>query len=308
MLKDGACREDARMHRVVNAFERRHVHEPRCIAEEHDTVAGAALRERIESALGDGFRAPLDHFAAGQELLQERMPLELLEQDVHVQTGIAIVEAHDEPQRNEVRLERIHEAPAECIAGQRPTERVDHAIERSLRLPQLFHAQREDLWVVGRDALPLTPRLREQPPRPLGERRDFRSDIVRRCTPPPGSRLPVADWVALFALVAVAIETGGRGPHAGNSGVPHEQLCRRKPGEHVDTEPLGLGAEPAHDLAERGDVVAAIVHGGRRREAKLAAFGQHVDRFLRHRTSKREVRVFQVGKQLAERARVHDGA
>ena len=169
---------------------------------------------------------------------------------------------------------------------------MDHAIERPLGLPQLFDAQCEDLRVVRHHVLPLTPRLRKQPAGPLGERRDLCEEIIRRRA--PGRGLPVA------------IETRGRGPHTGNSGVTHEQLCRRKSGEHVDTDLFGLGAEPADDLTQRRDVEGAIVHRRRRGQPQLTALGEEIDRLFRHRSAEWKVPVRQVREEIAKCTWVDD--
>ena len=56
--------------------------------------------------------------------------------------------------------------PAECVARQGPAQRVDDAIEGLPDLPDLLHAQREDLrdWVTttfchARHAWPSVPRV-----------------------------------------------------------------------------------------------------------------------------------------------------
>src|SRR6266576_6520152 len=115
---------------------------------------------------------------------------------MYVERCVAVIETDHEPERDEIRFERVHEAAAECILRQRPSQRVDHPTERLLRLPQLLYAEGKDLRILRRDPLPLAPRLRQQTPCSLGERRDFGDKIVGRRT--SGRRL------------AVTIETRGR--------------------------------------------------------------------------------------------------
>ena len=192
----------------MNALQRRDVHEARGVAQQHDTSARAPLGERVEAALGDRLRTPLDHFSTGEQRAHQRVLLEPLQQQVHVERRVAVIEPHHEAQRDQIRLEGIHEAAAERVPRQRPPQRVDHAIERLLRLPQLLHAEGKDLRVLRRHALPLAPRLRQQTPRPLGERRDVGDKIVgRRAT---GRRLPLA------------IESGGRGSDTNDRRVAHQ--------------------------------------------------------------------------------------
>ena len=87
------------------------------------------------------------------------MPLQRLQQLMHVQRRIAIVEPDNQPERDEIRLERVDETAAKGVVRERPAQGMNHAIERLLRLPQLLDAECEDLGIVRRHALPLAPRL-----------------------------------------------------------------------------------------------------------------------------------------------------
>ena len=184
--------------------------------------------------------------------------------------------------------------PPNASVGQRPAERVDHRLERTLHLPHLLHAEREELRVGRADLLPLAPRLAQQPARPLGDDRDPRGEV---------GRLGVARRPA-----ARPVEPRRRGADAAHRGAVHQQRIDRKAGEQVDAEPFGPLAEPADDLADRGGVEAAVVHRGRRRDPLRAALGHEVDRFGGNRLAEREVGGLEVGEQLAERAGIHDRA
>ena len=83
------------------------------------------------------------------------MQLHPLQQLVHVERRPPVVDADDDSERDEIRRQRIHEASAERIVRQRPAERVNDRVERLLRLPDLLHAEREDLRIVRADLLPL---------------------------------------------------------------------------------------------------------------------------------------------------------
>src|SRR5207247_11262848 len=56
-LEDDARGEYSRLDRVVDALERRHVHETGRVAQDHQAVARAARRDGIIAALGDGLGA-----------------------------------------------------------------------------------------------------------------------------------------------------------------------------------------------------------------------------------------------------------
>ena len=169
---------------------------------------------------------------------------------------------------------------------------MDHAIERSFCLPELFDSEREDLGILGRHALPLTPRLGQQSACSLRECRDFGDNVIRRHR--PGRR------------TAITIEAGCRGPHARHRLFPHQQLRRGESREDVDPEFFGLRAQPANDLTQRGHVVTAIVHRRRRGKTKPAALRQHVHSLFRHGCSKRKIRILEIGEQLAQRAGIDD--
>ena len=67
ILEDCARRVDPRLDRVMNPLERRHIHESGGIAEQHDALTGTARGQRVEPALGNGLRAPLDHLSAREQ-------------------------------------------------------------------------------------------------------------------------------------------------------------------------------------------------------------------------------------------------
>ena len=236
MLIDRTRGVNAGLHRVVDPLERGNVHKSRGVAKDDDSLARAALRERIEAALGDGLRAPLHHLTTREQRPQQRMLLETLEEHVHIEIRIAVVEPHDQAQRDEIRLEWINKASAERVSRERPPQGVNHAVERLLRFPQLFDAERKDLRILRGNVLPLAPRLRQETTRAAGERRDLRRQVVR-CRG-AGRRF------------SVTIEACRRGPHAGNRRPAHEQLCRREPRKNGHAERFCFGAQPAHDLAQ----------------------------------------------------------
>ena len=105
---------------------------------------------------------------------------------------------------------------------------------------------------------------------------------------------------------AVAIEAGRRGADAADRVPFHQQRIHREAREQVDPQLLGPLAEPADDLADRRREVAAVVHGGRRGDPERLARRQEVHRFGVHVAAEGKVGVLEVGKELAEGARVDD--
>ena len=168
------------------------------------------------------------------------------------------------------------------------------ALERTLHLPHLLHAEREELRVGGADLLPLAPRLAQEPARPLGDHRHAPGEVGRLGVARPG--------------LARTVEPRRRGADAAHRRAVHQQRVHREPGEQVDAERFGALAEPADDLADRGGVVAAVVHRGRRRDPLRATLGHEVDGFGGNGLAEREVGGLEVGEQLAERAGIDDRA
>src|SRR5919197_6226292 len=83
------------------------------------------------------------------------MGLQLLEQVVHRQLRVTVVEADDHPDRDHVLAHRIDERAAElAVLGarpERPAHRVDDAVERLRDLPDLLHPERPDLRMLAAD-------------------------------------------------------------------------------------------------------------------------------------------------------------
>jgi hypothetical protein len=215
------------------------------------------------------------------------MALHLLQEDVDVERRLAVVEAHDEAEGEEVRLQRVEEAAAEGVARQRPAQGVDDRVQRALRLPELLHPQRVDHRIVGPDLLPAQPGLGQGAARALRQHRDLGLDVGGRGVSGAG--------------LAVALEAAGRGAHAAHASLLHEKALGREAREHVHTQALGLCSEPPHDLAERGHVVAVVAHGGRGGQAQRAALRQQIDPLRAHGRAQREIRVLQLREQLAQR-------
>ena len=250
----------------------------------------ALLRQRVISALRDRLRAPLDHFSTLQNIPERRAKLHPLQHLVHVVGSPLVVEAYHQSDGDEISGERIHEAAAETIVRDRPAKRVNDGVERLESLPDLLYTEREDLRIVRRYFLPFQVRLRQRPSRPLGQDRDLCGDVSRRS-------------VAASRLTR-ATQTGRRGAYARDATSLCQKRCGRESGEDVDAERFGLFSEPAHDLANGANVVAVILHRGRRRETDRATARHEVDAFSAHWRTERKIFVLQLGKERAHRNRI----
>ena len=100
------------------------------------------------------------------------MELHPLQQLVHVEARVVVVEPHDEAERHLGRAERIEEAAAEGVGRERPAQGVDDRVQRPLHLPDLLDAEREELRVGRAHLLPLAPGLAQRAAGALGDDRD----------------------------------------------------------------------------------------------------------------------------------------
>src|SRR4051794_23897978 len=250
--------ESPRLDRVVDALERRHIHETDTVARQQEARRVEALRQRDEPTLGDRLRAPLHALAAVENPPDPRMQLELLQQVVHRQLRVGVVEPDDEADRDHVVPHRVDERPAELAEllprAKGPPHRVDDAVERTRHLPDLLHAQRPHLRVVAAQPEPIERSAGQVTLRPLGEDRYARREV--------GARLEVRQLLATPAASAVA------GAHAEHAAAVDEQLVARRLGQDRRAERLRLVREEARQLRERCDVVAVVDHRRRRREAE----------------------------------------
>ena len=116
------------------------------------------------------------------------------------------------------------------------------------------------------------------------------------------AELEVAGRLAFLAQPLVA---GGHALHGAGLVVQH--LGGRKAGEHVNAQRLGLLAEPAHQVAEAGDVVAVVLEAVRQQEVGRgfrAALGEEEEAVGGDRLRERRAALLPVGEQLGQSARV----
>ena len=228
-------------------------------------------RQRVEAAARDRLRAPLHPLAALQDLADLRVRLQLLQQVVHRERRVAVVEPDDEADRDHVLAHRVDERAAELaelLAGaQRPAHRVDDAVERLRDLPDLLHRELPDLRLLAAEGEAVDRDAGEVALRPLREHRDLGDEV--------GAGLEVAQ---LAALAVAALVAGADAEHAP---VRDEELLRRGLGQDHRAALLRLLGEEAAELGEREDPVAVVAHRRRRRDRQRGAAGEDVDRLTR---------------------------
>ena len=258
-----------------------------------------ALRQREETALRDRLRPPRHALAAPQQLLQHGMRLQLLQQIVDGQLGVAVVEPDHHPDREHVVAHRVDERAAELAVllrgAKRPAQRVDHAVERLGDLPDLLHPERPDLRVLALEGEAVERDAGQVALRPFGEHGHARVNI--------GAGLEVAELLAVPTAAAVA------GANAADPPVADQQGVARGLGQDRGPALLRALGEPAPELRERGHVVAAVLHRRRGRDPHVALRRQEVDRLVLDAPVEGQVaRVVAPVEELAQRARVDDRA
>src|SRR5262245_1123762 len=167
---------------------------------------------------------------------KERMELHALEQLVHIERCVMIVEPNHEPDRYLFRAERIHEASAEGVGRKRPAEGMDHSIQRALDLPDFLYAEGKDLGIGGPDLLPGAPALAQRSACSLRQDRDFPRDIR---------------WLLVARTRrARTVETSRGSANSANRITVNQQRFDRKAGKDVYPQLLSPLAQPAYNLAE----------------------------------------------------------
>ena len=229
-----------------------------------------------------------------------RLPaLEFLER---AEPRILVVQPDHEAHSDLVVFHVVHERAAVGVVVQRPAGAVQHQpglVARRVDLPQFLDADAVGLRVApfvqleARDQLPA-----EVAARALGEDGvlgvQFHAEL---------------EAVGRLAVLADAHVAGG---HALDRAVlVVEHLGGRETREDLHAQALGLLGQPACEVGQAQDVVAVVVEAlgqqeiGRAAGALLAGEEEDV---LGHRLVQRRAQLLPVGKQLVQRARVHDRA
>ena len=190
------------------------------------------------------------------------MQLETLKGLMGVEERVAVVEPHDQAQRETPCRHRVDEPSAELFHPKGVAERVDHRARRDAvgrHLPQLLDA---DGVLLGLAALgegqAREELLAQVAAYSVAEDRDLRVDVH--------AGLERAATLAIAADAAVA------GPHAYHAISVKQHFDTGKPREEVDTGGFHALGQPLAEAADRDDHVAVIAKRRRReRQRDLAA-------------------------------------
>ena len=226
--------------------------------------------------------------------------LELLKGLEGFEPRILVIQADHEADVHAIVVEVIEKAAAVGAVVERPPDRVLneaglHAIGR--QLPELLESQAVGLRRLARIELEaLDQLLRCTAAAALAKHGHLRVDLGTQRKVGPG-------LTALFQPhVADAYALDG-------AAVIEECLGGRKTGEHIHTELFRLRAQNRHQLAERDDEIAVILHL-RRSDRELVALGTgHHEEFVARCGHADRGRVLApLRQQLIERSRLEDRA
>ena len=226
-------------------------------------------------------------------------PLHLVERR---QPGVGVVQPDHEAVADQVLAEMVQPRAAIGLAVQRPAETVlDQAgpVLSGGDLPQLLDAEPVGLRI---DALAQAEAghelLGQRAAAPFGEQRVGSAQFHARRVVRPRFALPRDAHVA--------------GGHAHDAPVLLQQLGGGEAGIDLHPERLGLGRQPAADIAEAHDIVAVVVHvrhhRAQHRHLHAAGLGEVQHAVLARRRVERRSLLAPVGDQLVERAGLDHGA
>ena len=215
-------REHPGSHRVVDALQLGHVHEARRVARDERPRHRDAIRDGEEPTLGDRLAPQASRSPPSSSSRIIGWVLNCWSRSCTESEASWCSSPTTSPIVEPVVAHRVDEAAAGLAVlprpAQRPSEGVDHPVERAGDLPHLLDAQAPDLRVHGAQAELLGQSAREVPLRALAQHRragpDLDPGLVRR------RRLPLA----VEALVAR--------DDAPDGAVLDEQLLRGRLGQH----------------------------------------------------------------------------
>ena len=261
-VEGGLGRQHAALDGEVDALKPLRIQEARRVAEHHPAVAGQRWNAP-PAAIGQRLRAVADHLAAFQQLGDERMLLELLQHVLRIDAGIAIVEAGDEAERDQVVLGAVDPGAAVLVEGERIAHGVDHFAgcdTPGRQFPQLLHADAVGLRIaVAVELESADELLGQRAARALGKNDDLGLQIVA--------------GLEVGFLLAVLVHAFVVGAHARHAAGLEQQLGAGESGEYGDARLFNLAAQPLHEPVDRDHVVAVIAHG-RRRDGELELAGR----------------------------------
>ncbi len=293
--------EHAGLHGRMVALDLGKVQRAGIAAEQHRAGHGH-LRQRIESALGDGARAVGYALAAFQILGDLRVVLEALEFLERRQIGVFVVQIHDQADGHAVVFQVIQEGAAAAGQMDRPAGTVNHQawlVLLRVDFPDFLEA---DAVVLRVDVLV-----------ELEFANQLLADMATAALAEEGvlgAQLHARDMAVLgFAVLADA-------HFAGNDALDHavfdDRRLRGEAGVDFHAQSFGLFAQPAAELAQRDDIVAFVVHRCRHEGVGhlrgLAFTGEEIDFVTRDRHVQRRAFFLPVGEEFVERARLEDRA
>ena len=282
----------------MNALELGHGHHAGAVAADERAVHGD-LGHGIVAALGNGLGAVGDDLAAFEQFLHERVLLEFAELHVWIDERIVVVEPGDQAEGDLIVRHGVDEAAAKGVAVHGIAHGVDDVTRGQRRfreLPDFLHSRGVGLRIAAFVEAELLHEL-------LGARaaRAFAEDGALRQQVGASLENAFGRSVGIHALVAEL--------YADDRFIFVKHFLSRKRGQCVHARGRELLAQPLHQLAQRHDEVAVVVHLRRHQgEFEGALAREEVHALALHLALDGRALGLEVRDQLGQRLGFHDRA
>src|SRR5229473_7317126 len=284
------------LHGHVNALEALRIEKARGVADDQPAVH-IGSRHRIPASIRNRLRAVTNQLSAVENAFQERMSLVFLERFVRVELRILVFQSDHEADRKAVVAEAVNPSSTVRAEIHRPAERMRNkpGLDASrLHIPKLLDADAVGLRVDVVELFSGDEVFGQRAARAFSEHGDFRAEFV-------------AGREGVLGL-AIFIHAFVFGDDSGDALALVNQLRAAELCEEIYARLFHQAAKPLHELAQRNNVIAAVLEwrrgdgkaiGGILGEEKRGIVG---DRRIERRG------LLKIRHQFGERARVHDGA
>mmetsp|Transcript_27772 Transcript_27772/g.51764 ORF Transcript_27772/g.51764 Transcript_27772/m.51764 type:complete len:401 (+) Transcript_27772:1108-2310(+) len=289
-IKSRFCRCLAGQHRIVVAFDARHVDHTYGTAQERHTRCHH-FGHGLITAFRDRPRSIGHTFAALQQFRNLRMVFEALEFHVREEMWVFVIQMHHKTDIYLIFFKMIDEGTSTCVAAQWPPHSVGYFTKVVLSwvdLPDLFHANAKFLRLFAVLQIVLRNHLFcEGSAHTFRQEHIFAMQLHARLSvwtirPVFFQTKDTSDDTLDFAIVAV------------------DQLRAGHPREDFHAKLFRLFRHPATHVAHGHNIVAVVVHQRRHWEVwhtNFARFTQHVEVVFFYRRIQRRAFFFPIGNQ-----------
>src|SRR6266568_546298 len=295
-LKNSFGRQHPALHGHVDALEALRIQKARGVADNQPAVH-VGSRHGVPATVRNRLRAVTHQLPAVENALQERMRLVFLERFVRVELRILVFQSDHQADGKAVVAEAVNPSSAVGAEIHRPAERMRdkpglHAPQ--LHIPKLLDADAVGLRVDVVELFSGDQVFGQRAARAFGEHGDFRAEFV-------------AGRVVVLGL-AVFVHAFVFRYDSGDALAFINQLRAAELREKIYARLFHQAAKPLHQLAQRNNVIAAILERGRGDGKAIGGIlGEEKRGIVGDRRIERRG-FLKIRHQFGERARIHDGS